>query len=802
MAKYRITAPDGGAYEITAPDDATPDQVQAYVQQNIGSMRPQPAAPKGIAAQGGVVGGVKMGLRDPVDAGAQLLTRVLPDSWVRAGNRLNNALADAGLPLARLPDAPQDQPEQALDKLIQGANQQYEADRAAAGREGFDFARLTGNVVNPVNALPAGSAIKGAQTARQLAMAGAKAGAIGGALQPVINDTDNFWGAKTAQAGLGAASGALLTPALANGGEAAIRGVQNVAQRVRPGAVTINGAPMTVEQLDVAVNRVLQSQGMKLEEAPKVILDSVRRQVGEAMQQRAKLNPSAALRKAQAEAIGLTGDAALTAGQLTRDPIRLAQEKNLSGIVLNTPEGPGNPLASRMQAQAQALQRVFDNQGASSAVPPTSAGQPIMEALRRADAGPKAGVDALYDAARSMNAGRAAELDRAAFNQTVNTALDEGMWGRFLPAEARGFINDIADGKVPFTVESSVMIDSRLSELQRAAQRQGNSAAASALGVVRKQLQDVPFAQSMPEVRAPGVAEAAQAAGFVDNGIDDVMFREITQPSLPAPPGREVSTGAEFDMPPGAQPGTAMTRVAPPAAQRATPGEEARRAFEEARRAARARFATIEDTPALKAALDDESPADFVRKYIIGGKPEDLQALRQVLGNSPEAMGQVRSQIAAHLKRAAFGDNLSGDGGFAPARLATAIRNIGPERLGAFFGPEEVMRFNLAAKVASDLESAPAGARYAINRSATGNAVFNLLQRILETPVARSIPGVRSLGNQVGEIANERAVQQALQPASAATKEATQLSPEAVRALHRLFAPAAVGAGAAAGSGF
>lgn len=34
MAKYRITAPDGNSYEITAPDDATQEQVMAYAQQN------------------------------------------------------------------------------------------------------------------------------------------------------------------------------------------------------------------------------------------------------------------------------------------------------------------------------------------------------------------------------------------------------------------------------------------------------------------------------------------------------------------------------------------------------------------------------------------------------------------------------------------------------------------------------------------------------------------------------------------------------------------------------------------------
>lgn len=39
MAKYRITGPDGGTYEITAPDDATQDQVLAYAQKNYQAPR-------------------------------------------------------------------------------------------------------------------------------------------------------------------------------------------------------------------------------------------------------------------------------------------------------------------------------------------------------------------------------------------------------------------------------------------------------------------------------------------------------------------------------------------------------------------------------------------------------------------------------------------------------------------------------------------------------------------------------------------------------------------------------------------
>lgn len=45
MAKYRISSPEGQAYDIEAPDDATPDQVQAVAAQHIASLtQPAPAA--------------------------------------------------------------------------------------------------------------------------------------------------------------------------------------------------------------------------------------------------------------------------------------------------------------------------------------------------------------------------------------------------------------------------------------------------------------------------------------------------------------------------------------------------------------------------------------------------------------------------------------------------------------------------------------------------------------------------------------------------------------------------------------
>jgi hypothetical protein len=157
--------------------------------------------------------------------------------------------------------------------------------------------------------------------------------------------------------------------------------------------------------------------------------------------------------------------------------------------------------------------------------------------------------------------------------------------------------------------------------------------------------------------------------------------------------------------------------------------------------------------------------------------------------------------VADYLKRAAFGENLTGDKLVAPERLARTLQAIGPEKLKVFFTPEELVRLNLAAKVAADINTVPAGARNAVNYSNTAAGVFNLLQRLADAPGVRQIPGVRSLANQAGEIVNERAVNSALQAPQLAAKPPAELSPEALRALQRLFAPAAVAGGALAGSG-
>lgn len=146
------------------------------------------------------------GLRDPVDGGAQLLTKVLPSGVVEAGNRFNNWLADKTGLVGRLPEG-------GVDQQVREDEAKYQARRQATpGADGFDWMRLGGNVLNPANVaiasrLPAAASVAGR----------AGVGATGGGLSALMNPvtSGDFGEEKLKQVAIGTAFGGA-TPAAAN----------------------------------------------------------------------------------------------------------------------------------------------------------------------------------------------------------------------------------------------------------------------------------------------------------------------------------------------------------------------------------------------------------------------------------------------------------------------------------------------------------------------------------------------------------------------------------------------------------
>jgi len=139
------------------------------------------------------------GIRDPFDAGAQMLEKALPDSVSATINELNNWLANRGVPLEPIGEG----------GLSEQLREQEAAYQKSRGDTGFDWPRLGGNMLSPANLVIASRVPQAAGFGGRLAT-GIGAGAGFGLMsQPAYGPDENFLSQKGTQASLGAAAGPL-----------------------------------------------------------------------------------------------------------------------------------------------------------------------------------------------------------------------------------------------------------------------------------------------------------------------------------------------------------------------------------------------------------------------------------------------------------------------------------------------------------------------------------------------------------------------------------------------------------------
>lgn len=166
-------------------------------------------------------------------------------------------------------------------------------------------------------------------------------------------------------------------------------------------------------------------------------------------------------------------------------------------------------------------------------------------------------------------------------------------------------------------------------------------------------------------------------------------------------------------------------------------GDAARSAFDSARGMARQRFAQIENTPSLKAALDGAAPDQFFGKFVLRGNASDLQALKQSLSSDPQAWNNLRGQTVEWLTdRATLGKGA--DGVFSGAQLRKAMATLGDQRMRVLFSPEEFANLKTLSKAASAATETPAFTRAGVG-SNTAEKLSNLLSKGANLPYLREL---------------------------------------------------------------
>jgi hypothetical protein len=218
--------------------------------------------------------------------------------------------------------------------------------------------------------------------------------------------------------------------------------------------------------------------------------------------------------------------------------------------------------------------------------------------------------------------------------------------------------------------------------------------------------------------------------------------------------------------------------------------------FAPAVQAAKERFQMLEKIPAMGAVYQGNAIADnFVKKYVIQSDTDSVKNLANALRGTP-AFDQAKAQMAEDIRRAAFGEGITADSAIRPELLAKKLRELGSEKMSAFFSPSEMQRYDAAVRVANYIAKHPSDAP--VNTSNT------LVASLMQTPAAKllgkaasKIPGadiaVGAANALTGAVKNEVAANKALKAEIPATKL------ELNEAQRRLLAKVLGGSGAAAG---
>lgn len=208
MATYTVRTPDGSTVTIQGPEGASQEEIIAKAQELM-------------ASRGGAQ--TRQQRTAPTSFMEYLRTQPLLEPFTRQAIR--GAVVDPINALRQLTTEGQ-------REAVAREEAAYQAERAALGETGYEYGRLTGNILSPISLGAGALAVRGVGGAGRVAQVrqAAGAGAAGAVLQPVLEEDVDFATEKVKQLGLGVATGGLLE----GGIQGVTGGVNFIRNFVRP----------------------------------------------------------------------------------------------------------------------------------------------------------------------------------------------------------------------------------------------------------------------------------------------------------------------------------------------------------------------------------------------------------------------------------------------------------------------------------------------------------------------------------------------------------------------------------------
>lgn len=352
MAVYKIGIGDK-EFEIEAPEGTPETDLIAAAQAHqdpVVSDRPKKKSVMDTFTD--ILGRISTGEKDP---------------FVGIGQNFAHSAAALGIVPDQIPEG--------VDQILKGREAQYQK---AHPTDGIDWARVGGNAIPALAANPTSI------------LAAPVIGAAEGMTMPATSD-EPFLKEKAGQGLMGAAGG--------TAGYAAGKLLQGIADPVsRAVSKVINPETASermsrlLKEVSASIDNAVSNGSLDLNSLPRNAVEKLRQEILAGLEAGVSKDPGAMARKADFDLLGVNP----TQGQLTRDPLVFANEKNLRTAY---PE-----LTSHFSGQEKALRDNLEGiLGAPNPAGSFGANNVIVNALRSFDSGLQKRVSDLYNVARESS---------------------------------------------------------------------------------------------------------------------------------------------------------------------------------------------------------------------------------------------------------------------------------------------------------------------------------------------------------------------------------------------------------------